>query len=166
MVKNCGKKDFKPSEGKRATKMRKVKNFEMVRSTWKFKICHVLNVFVCSFRLKHCMKLIQLALDSPGFLDYFSYPHHGPEVRKKSLEPFECKNLPQRWGKSEISRWSNQLENVIFRLPTFFSKVSKIFPIGHIAFIFSLRCVFIVILDPWKIWRAYDKTSRKYLGEA
>ena len=84
---------------------------------------------------------------------------------KNFLEPFEGKNLPQRWGKSEISRWSNQLENVIFRLPTFFSKVSKIFPIGHIAFIFSLRCVFIVILDPWKIWRAYDKTSGKCLGK-
>ena len=80
---------------------------------------------------------------------------------KMFLEPFtgKGKNLPQKAGKSEISRWSNQLENVIFRLPTFFSKVSKIFPIGHITFIFSLRRVFIVILDPWKIWRAYDKTS-------
>ena len=58
---------------------------------------------------------------------------------KKVLEPFESKNLPQRRGKSEISRWSNQLENVIFRLPTFFSKVSKIFPIRFIAFIFSFR---------------------------
>ena len=85
---------------------------------------------------------------------------------KHFLEPFKGKKLPQKWRKSEISRWSNQVENVIFRLPTFFSKVSKIFPIGHIAFIFSLRCVFIVILDPWKIWRAYDKTSEKYLGKS
>ena len=42
------------------------------------------------------------------------------------------------------------LWNVIFRLPTFFSKVSKIFSIGHIAFIFSLRRIFLVILDSWK----------------
>ena len=83
---------------------------------------------------------------------------------KKLLEPFEGKNLPQRWGKSEISRMSDQLENVTFRLPTFFSKVSKMFSISHIAFIFWLRRVFIVILDPWKIWRAYGKTSEKYLG--
>ena len=84
---------------------------------------------------------------------------------KNFLEPFEGKTLPQRWGKSEISRWSDQVENGIFRLPTFFSKVSKIFLIVHIAFIFSLRRVFIVILDPWKIWMAYDKTSGKYLGK-
>ena len=128
-------------------------------------ISPVLHIFVSSLRLKHRMQLIQRALDSPGLVDYFSYPHHGWKVRKNVLEPFECKNLPQRWGKSEISRWSDQLENVIFRLPTFFSKVSKIFPIGHIAFIFSLRRVFIVILDRWKIWRAYDKTSGKYLGK-
>ena len=82
---------------------------------------------------------------------------------KKFLETFEGKTLPRKWGKSEISRWSNQLENVIFRLPTFFSKVSKIFSIGHIAFIFSVRHLFIAILDSWKIWRTYDKTSGKYL---
>ena len=128
-------------------------------------ISHVLHIFVSSLRLKHRMRLIQRALNSHGLVDYFSYPHHDEKVCKNFLESFEGKNLPQRWGKSEISRWSNQLENVIFRLPTFFSKVSKIFPIGHIAFIFSLRCVFIVILDPWKIWRAYDKTSEKCLGK-
>ena len=53
------------------------------------------------------------------------------------------------------------LWNVIFRLPTFFSNVSKIFSVSHIAFIFSLRHVFILILDSWKIWRTYDKTSGK-----
>ena len=56
-------------------------------------------------------------------------------------------------------RMSTQKWGQIFRLPTFCSRVSKIFPIGHTAFIFSLRHVFIVILDPWKIWRAYEKSQ-------
>ena len=128
-------------------------------------ISPVIHHFVSTLRSQHRMSLIQRALDSPGLLDYFSYLHHGQKVRKIFKVPLEGKNLPQRWGKSEISRWSNQLENVIFRLPTFFSKVSKIFPIVQIAFIFSLRCVFILILDPWKIWRTYDKISGKYLGK-
>ena len=136
--------------------------FEITR--WK-QIFYVRHVFIYSLRLKHRMRLILRVLDIPGLVDYFLYPHHGQKVRKKCLEPFEGKNFPQKWGKSEISRWSNQLENVIFRLPTFFSKVSKFFSIGHIAFIFPLRCVFIFIWDPWKIWRAYDKTSGKYLGK-
>ena len=42
------------------------------------------------------MSLIQRELDSPGLVDYFSYPHHGQKVRKKYLETFEGKNLPQR----------------------------------------------------------------------
>ena len=42
------------------------------------------------------MSLIQRALDGPGLVDYISYPHHGQKVRKKFLEPFEGKDLPQR----------------------------------------------------------------------
>ena len=40
-------------------------------------ISPVLHIFVSSLRLKHRMSLIQRALDSPGLVDYFSYPHHG-----------------------------------------------------------------------------------------
>ena len=40
-------------------------------------ISPVLHIFVSSLRLKHRMRLIQRALDSPGLVDYFSYPHHG-----------------------------------------------------------------------------------------
>ena len=40
-------------------------------------IWHVLHICVSSLRLKHRMSLIQRALDSPGLVDYFSYPHHG-----------------------------------------------------------------------------------------
>ena len=66
-------------------------------------ILHILHIFVSSLRLKHRMRFIQRALDSPGLVDYFPYPHHGQKVRKKFLEPFEGKNLPQKRGKSEIS---------------------------------------------------------------
>ena len=59
-------------------------------------ISPVLHIFVSSPRLKHRMRLIQRALDSTGLVDYFSYPHHGQRVRKKFLEIFEGKNLPQR----------------------------------------------------------------------
>ena len=125
----------------------------------------VLHIFVSSLRLKHRMSLIQRALDSPGLVDYFSYPHHGQKVRKKFLEPFEGKNLPQRWGKSEISRWSDQLENVIFRLPTFFSKVSKNFSIGHIVFIFFTQTCLHSYIRPMKnlkgLWQNLRKIFRK-----
>ena len=40
-------------------------------------ISPVLHIFVSSLRLKHRMSMIQRALDSPGLVDYFSYPHHG-----------------------------------------------------------------------------------------
>ena len=67
-------------------------------------ILPLLHIFVSSLRLKHRMRLIQRALDSPGLVDYFSYPHHDYKVRKNFLEPFVGKNLPQKRGKSEISR--------------------------------------------------------------
>ena len=40
-------------------------------------ISSVLHIIVSNLRLKHRMRLIQRALDSPGLVDYFSYPHHG-----------------------------------------------------------------------------------------
>ena len=46
-------------------------------------IWHVLHICVSSLRLKHRMSLIQCALESPGLVDYFSYPHHVWKVRKK-----------------------------------------------------------------------------------
>ena len=73
-----GQKIFRPIwKGKHASKMRKFKNFEMVRSAWKFKNCHVLPVFDSSLRLKiFCMNLIQRALDnSSGIVNLFSYPY-------------------------------------------------------------------------------------------
>ena len=87
-------------------------------------------------------------------------------MRKKFLEPFEGKNLPQRWGQSEISRWSDQLENGIFRLPTFFSKVSKNFLIGHIAFIFffTQTCLHSYI-RPMKNLNGLWQNLRKIFGK-
>ena len=75
------------------------------------KTCHG---FVSCLRLKRYMSLIQHELDSPGLVNYFSYPHHDQKVRNKILEPLEGKNLFQRWGKLEISRWSDQIENSKF----------------------------------------------------
>ena len=49
------------------------------------KILPVLHIFVSSLRLKHRMRFIQRTLDSPGLVDYFSYPHHGQKVRKKGF---------------------------------------------------------------------------------
>ena len=60
---------------KLASKMRKVRKFDMVGWAWKFKIYHVLHVFDSSLRLKLCMNLIQRALDTSGLVVYFSYSH-------------------------------------------------------------------------------------------
>ena len=128
-------------------------------------IWHVLHICVSSLRPKHRMSFIQRALDSPGFVDYFSYPHHGWKVRKKVFRAIWRQKLASKMRKVRNFEMVRSAWKRDFSTANFFSKVSKIFPIGHIAFIFSLRCVFIVILDPWKIWRAYDKTSGKYLGK-
>ena len=129
-------------------------------------ISSVLHIFVSSLRLKHRMSLIQHVLDSPGLVDYFSYPHHGWKVRKKDLGAIWKQKLASKMRKVRNVEMVRSAWKLDFSTANFFSKVSKIFPIGHIAFIFSFRRVFIVILDPWTIWRAYDKTSGKYLGKA
>jgi len=58
-------------------------------------ISTVLHILASILRLKHRMNLIERALDSPGLVDYFSYPHHGQKVRKIFLESFEGQNVPQ-----------------------------------------------------------------------
>ena len=81
---------------------------------------------------------------------------------KNILKTFEAKNFTQSSTNSEISRCSYGLEKWTFCLETFFSKVSKKFFNGLMILIFSLRYVFILVLDSCKIWRSYEKNSRKY----
>ena len=83
-------------------------------------------------------------------------------MREKILEAFEVKNFTQNSTNSEISRCSYGLEKLTFCLETFFSKVSKKIFNGLMTLIFSLRHVFILVLDSCKIWRSYEKNSRKY----
>jgi len=62
-------------------------------------IWHVLHICVSSLRLKHRMSLIQRALDSPGLVDYFSYPHHGWKVRKKDFRAIWKQKLASKMRK-------------------------------------------------------------------
>ena len=45
-------------------------------------ISPVLHIFVSRLHSKHRASLTQRALDSPGLVDYFSYPHHGQKMHK------------------------------------------------------------------------------------
>ena len=105
---------FEKNFGSRKIMFHQVKIFKILKWRDENKICHVRHDFVSRLRGKNRLSLILRALDIPGLFNYFSYPHHGQKVRKIFLESFEGKSLPQRWGKSEISRWLDQLENSKF----------------------------------------------------
>ena len=82
-------------------------------------------------------------------------------MREKILEAFKAKNFIQSSTNSEISRCSYGLEKLTFCLETFLSKVCKKILNELMRLIFSLRHVFILVLDSCKIWRAYENNSGK-----
>ena len=126
----------------------------------------VLHFFGSSLRWTRRMDLILRALDTPDVVDYFSYPQHGQQVREKHFRGIWSQKLHsklKRLRNFEMLMWTRKLT---FCPETFFSKVSKKFLNGLITLIFSLRHVFILVLDSCKIWRAYEKNSRKYSGKS
>jgi len=46
------------------------------------KFFYVLHVYVSSMHLKHHIKIIEHLLDDSGLVEFFSYPHHGQNVRQ------------------------------------------------------------------------------------
>ena len=100
--------DFSITSGKLWLKMRRMNV-----------ISPVLHIFVSSLRLKHRMGMIQRALDSPGLVDYFSYPHHGWKVRKKVFraiwrQKFASKMRKVRNFEIVKSAWKRDFSTAIF----------------------------------------------------
>ena len=122
----------------------------------------VLYFFGSSLRWTRRMGLILRALDTPDVVDYFSYPQHGQQVREKHFRGIWSQKLHSKLRRLRNFEMLMRTRKLTFCLETFFSKVSKKFLNGLITLIFSLRHVFILVLDSCKIWRAYEKNSRKY----
>ena len=126
----------------------------------------VLYFFGSSLRWTRRMDLILRALDTPDVVDYFSYPQHGQQVREKHFRGIWSQKLHSKLRRLRNFEMLMRTRKLTFCLETFFSKVSKKFLNGLITLIFSLRHVFILVLDSCKIWRAYEKNSRKYSGKS
>ena len=126
----------------------------------------VLYFFGSSLRLTRCMDLVLRALDTPDVVDYFSYPQHGQQVREKHFRGIWSQKLHSKLRRLRNFEMLMRTWKLTFCLETFFSKVSKKFLNGLTTLIFSLRHVFILVLDSCKIWRAYEKNSRKYSGKS
>ena len=126
----------------------------------------VLYFFGSSLRWTRRMDLILRALDTPDVVDYFSYPQHGQQVREKHFRGIWSQKLHSKLRRLRNFEMLMRTRKLTFCLETFFSKVSKKFFNGLITLIFSLRHVFILVLDSCKIWRAYEKNSRKYSGKS
>ena len=126
----------------------------------------VLYFFGSSLRWTRRMDLILRALDTPDVVDYFSYPQHGQQVREKHFRGIWSQKLHSKLRRLRNFEMLMRTRKLTFCLETFFSKVSKKILNGLITLIFSLRHVFILVLDSCKIWRAYEKNSRKYSGKS